>query len=300
VGLLLPPDGLFGFLAGVPRDATHGQYEGEAYIGSGAILLLVLCVVVTPHKVVACVKRYSVGVATLAGLAAYAASNLVYASDVLLVAYPLPQFAIDLGNYFRATGRFIWPLAYSLMILPVACIFRWWHPAAAIAAALLGAFLQVQAAWPGVAYRRLQMSQAYEELIDTPLVASWLAQHDRLWQVPSWDCGGLGSRRVWGSRAANRELQVQLTAARLAVPSNSVYTSRTFKNCSPELAWASSPQLDEGTLYLLGPEAVQGSAALGAFARSSACVTLEWAVVCSARWSRMASERRAAPQGAGR
>jgi hypothetical protein len=32
VGLLVPPDGFFGTLAGVTRDATHGQYEGESYI----------------------------------------------------------------------------------------------------------------------------------------------------------------------------------------------------------------------------------------------------------------------------
>ena len=57
-------------------------------------------------------------------LAAYAASNLVYAGSVLVVKYPLPALALDLGNYFRATGRFIWPLAYSLAILPVALIFR--------------------------------------------------------------------------------------------------------------------------------------------------------------------------------
>src|SRR4030095_3221332 len=42
ISLLLPPEGFFGFLANVPRDATHGQYEGEAFIGSGALLVLVL------------------------------------------------------------------------------------------------------------------------------------------------------------------------------------------------------------------------------------------------------------------
>jgi hypothetical protein len=287
VGLLLPPEGVFGFLAGVPRDATHGQYEGEAYIGRGALLVLVLCVAIAPRRVLACVRSYWVYAATLIGLAVYAASNFVYMSDGLVIAWPLPKAAVDLGNYFRATGRFIWPLAYSLTILPVACIFRWWHPAAAIAAAVLGVYLQVQEARPALEYRRLRMSQANDELIDTPRVNSWLAQHERLWQFPSWDCGGLaGSKRAWGNREANRELQVQLAAARLGVPTNSVYTSRTLKNCSPELSWASNPRLEDGTLYLLGLEAVEKSAALTSLARSNGCVTLEWAIVCSRKWVR--------------
>ena len=89
--------------------------------------------------------------------------------------YPLPTFLIDLGNYFRATGRFIWPLAYSLTILPVAALFRWWRPAPAIAAALMAVCLQIQEAKPGLEYRRQQMAQPNEELIDTSLVESWLA-----------------------------------------------------------------------------------------------------------------------------
>jgi len=289
VSLLLPPDGVFGFLAGVSRDATHGQYEGESYIGRGALLLLVLCLAFMPRRVFVHIKTYWVYVAMLVAFAVYAASNLVYAGDVLLIAYNLPQFAIDLGNYFRATGRFIWPLAYSLMVLPVACIFRWWHPAAAVPVALLAVFLQVQEARPIMEYRRRQMAQPSEHLLDTRFNI-WLVEHQRLWQYPSWDCGGLrGSKRAWGNREANRELQVQLAAARLGVPTNSVYTSRVLKNCSTERAWESNPQIEDGTLYVLGLEAVEESPTLTSLARSNACVTLEWAIVCSRSWSPMAA-----------
>jgi hypothetical protein len=297
VGLLLPPQGVFGFLAGLSRDATHGQYEGESYIGRGALLLLVLSVAFTPRKAFAHLRTYWVYVATLVAFAVYAASNLVYVSDVLVIAYRLPQFAIDLGNYFRATGRFIWPLAYSLMILPVACIFRWWHPAAAIVAAALAASVQVHDAWPGLQWRRHLTTQAYEELIDTPRMESWLAEHDRLFQYPSWACGGLGgSKRSWGNRESNRELQVQLAAARAGVPTNSVYTSRLLKDCPAEFTWLANPQLEDGVLYLLASDAVQAYPALASLARSNACVTLEWGVACSRKWLRMATDSHAAPR----
>lgn len=288
--LLLPPGGVFGFMTDVPRDATSGQYEGEAYIGLGALLLLGLCLACSPQRVLRSVRRYWVLAVTLLALAVYAASNVVYAGGTRVIAYELPQAAIDLGNYLRATGRFIWPLAYALAILPVAGLSRWWPRAPALAAATLGVFLQLQEDAPGFAHRKFLTAHASPELIDAPRFDAWLREHRRLWQYPSWSCGGLtGPRRIWGSHEANRELQLQLVAARAGVPSNSVYTSRALKNCDVEKAWESHPELENGVLYVVGVEALRETGALGALAQSSACVSLDWAVVCSRQWSRAAS-----------
>jgi Family of unknown function (DUF6311) len=285
VSLLVPPHGIFGLLEVVPRYGTHGQYEGEAYVGHGALLVLFLCVVVSPMRVVQHLRRYKLYVATLAALAVYAASNLVYAGNTLVIHYGLPQLGLDLGNYFRATGRFIWPLAYSLAILPLACLFRWWHPAPAIVVAVLAVWLQLGEAGPDLRYRRTLTTQAYEDLIDAPRMGGWLAQHERLWQYPSWACGGLaGPTRPWASREANQELQLQLAAARAGTPTNSVYTSRVLKNCAREAEWLDRLRLEPGVLYVLAPHAVQASPALAGLAASNACVTLDWAVVCSQRW----------------
>lgn len=290
--LLLPPRGVFGYLAGVTRDATGGQYEGESYVGLGALMLLALCVVGSPVRTLGHVRQHWVLALTLLALAVYAASNVIWVGGARIVAYELPRLVADLGSYFRASGRFIWPLAYTLAILPVACIARWWRPAPALAAATLGVFLQVYESAPLLAGQKVATAQAYPDLINAPRVDGWMGEHQRLWQYPSWGCGGLaGARRVWDTPEANRELQVQLVAARAGIPSNSVYTSRALKDCTVEKAWASSPRLKDGVLYLVGTEAVQESHALDALARSSACVTLEWAVVCSKQWSRTADTR---------
>ncbi len=290
VGLLLPPDGVFGYLGGLPRDGTHGQYEGESYIGRGALFLLVLAVGLAPKRSLAAVRRYWIYVGMLLLFAVYAASNVVYASDVLLFEYPLPPALVDLGNYFRATGRFIWPLAYSLMILPVAAVFRWCPVAVALPAAAFGVYLQLQEAAPSFAWRRHVTSQVGEDLIESEKIGSWLSQHQRIYQFPSWACGGLaGSKRSWGNLEANRELQVQLAAARAGLPTNSVYTSRLLKSCPQESTWATAPSLEPGVLYFLGPETVAASPPLIELSRSNACVTLDWAVVCSRSWSEMAA-----------
>jgi hypothetical protein len=291
VGLLLPADGVFGFLAGVTRDATGGQYEGEAYVGRGVLFLLAVCLFWAPRRVLGYARTYRVLCVTLLALAAYAASNRVYVGSTLLLSYYLPGFVIDLCNYFRATGRFIGPLAYCLTVLPVACVFRWWRPVPAAVAAVLAVSLQLWDARAALEDRRIVTAQSYVDLIDTPRIDGWLRQHQRLWQYPSWACGGLGgSKRSWGNLESNRELQVQLAAARAGIPTNSVYTSRLLKNCSAELAWQAHPQLDDNVLYVLGSEAVQASSTLSNLARSNACVTLEWGVVCSLKWSRMAAD----------
>jgi hypothetical protein len=54
-----------------------------------------------------------------------------------------------------------------------------------------------------------------------------------------------------------------------------------LKDCTAEGIWLANPQLDDGTLYVLGPSTVQASPLLSALAQSGACVRLDWAVVCS-------------------
>ena len=298
VGLLVPPKGVFGYFAGIARDGTRGQYEGESYIGLGALVVLALSLVLVPRYALSAARRYWVYVAVLCAFAVYAASNLVYAGTVLVVKYPLPQVVMDLGNYYRATGRFIWPVAYSLMILPIAALFRWRPAALAIPVAVLGVYLQLQEGLPGIAWRRVLTTQASVDLIDAPRVDAWLRQHQRLFQYPSWVCGGIGgSKRSWGNRESNRELQVQLAAARAGIPTNSVYTSRVLKNCPTEFTWGPDPRLENGVLYLLSPETVSTSPTLTALARSNACVTLDWAIVCSRKWALMAEAKTVPPPG---
>ncbi len=289
VGLLVPPRGFFGFLAGITRDATGGQYDGDAWIGYGALALLMLAAAFSPRQALEAARRYWHYVALLALFTAYAASNRVYVGNRLVASVPLPDLIAGLCSYFRASGRFIWPLAYSLAVLPVALIFRTWRPLPALLAAALGIFLQLYEAAPVVSYRRLLTTRPYEDLIDQPRMASWLEQHERLWQFPSFYCGGLSAKGdPRDRREANRELQVQLAAAKAGVPTNSVYMSRPLKNCERELSWRQDPVLRDGVLYVFNTRVVAESRSLTAIARTNACVTLEWAVVCSTKWKRQA------------
>jgi hypothetical protein len=285
--LVVPPDGLFGYLQNIPRDATTGQYEGEGYIGRGALLVLALVFISSPRKTIVEIRRNAPLIAVMILFAVYAASNKIYFGRTLLFSYTLPPSLAELTSFFRASGRFIWPLSYGLMLLPLAALFRWWPRLPAIAVALAAAVLQVTEARPVIEHRRATTAQAYPNLLTPEPIAQWIAQHQRLWQYPSWGCGTLGPpHRSWTGVDSNRELQMQLAAARANVPSNSVYTSRLIKRCEEEQAWGEHPTIENGVLYVLGHDAVQLSPALTAFASSKACVSLSWGIVCSTSWAK--------------
>ncbi len=282
VSMLLPPDGFFGFLQDVRRDATKGQYEGDAYLGLGAIVLLFAFVVSRPRAAFDQLGRHWLLVLAVSALALYAASNIIYFSSTQLAFFPLPARALHVASFFRASGRFVWPLAYCLALLPLAGIFRHWRPRPAAAAASLALCLQLYDALPLIQGVRARTSQPAPDLIEEPRLGGWIGQHTRVWQYPSTACGGLES--LWVEGARNRELQIQLAAASAGVPINSALVSRTLKDCRGEERWARAPRLEDGVLYVLSYDALKTSPALDQIASSNACERLRWWLVCSAKW----------------
>jgi hypothetical protein len=271
----------------VVRDATGGQYEGDGYIGLGAILLLGAWVVTRPRAVRQALRGHGILAVTLGLLAAWAASNRVYIGGTLVAAYELPWWLEHFGGYVRATGRFVWPLAYALVILPVAALYRSGRSAAVVSLTLIALGLQVTEILPSLRFHRSSTARpAWPDLIDSPRVAAWLEGHHRLWQYPSWACGGLaGPPRIWKGRETNRELQLELLVARLGTPTNSVYTSRIVKDCALEAEWGRTPTLEDGVLYVLGRDAARASPGLSSLAASGSCRDLGWATFCSRGWS---------------
>jgi hypothetical protein len=268
--------------SGVVRDATGGQYEGDAYIGIGALALLAAAIVTRPGTIARHLRDHRYFVALLVLLAVYAASNRVFAGSTLLFSYSLPPRIEALGGFFRATGRFIWPVAYSLIVLSLACVFRAWPRPLAVAAAIIAVTLQVREASPIMHYLQTTTARSPAPAIDGIEVEAWVRGHARVWQYPSWGCGGLiGPSRVWGGLDANRELQIQLVAARTGTPTNSVYTSRILKDCDREKSWGGAPRFEDGVLYIVSWKAAVETPALAAAIAAGPCAGQSWAIVCS-------------------
>ncbi|GAA4296428.1 hypothetical protein GCM10023142_35140 [Anaerocolumna aminovalerica] len=113
------------FLLQLPL-ATSGQYEGYAYLGIGVIILLLIAIVDIIDKfdmkinfknwiknnidLVLCISIMFV-------FFIFALSPTITINDKIIVNIPLPSFINSVLSIFRASGRFMWPIMYILMIL---------------------------------------------------------------------------------------------------------------------------------------------------------------------------------------
>jgi len=206
-------------------------------------------------------------------------TNRIFFASQLLLTVELPQLGKHMGALFRATGRFIWPLSYSLTLLPTAYVFQTWRPHAAAIVCILAAALQLAGAAPQIRAVRQSTAVPAPDLINQPQMTAWIEAHNRIWQFPSYPCGGLNLRKYdWGDAAFNREFQTQWLAARAGIPTNSIYSSRRHKDCIAEGLWGKTPRLEDGVLYIVSPPVVAASPELKEMANSRSCVTLDWAV----------------------
>lgn len=103
------------------------QYEGFAYLGLGAFILLAFSLM---YIIAISIKRNNEikkdyvlygGIAVLVamGLIAFAASPKVTFGDKLLFEWPDIDIIIKYWSYFRSSGRIIWPVCYMLDILAI-------------------------------------------------------------------------------------------------------------------------------------------------------------------------------------
>ncbi len=188
----------------------------------------------------------------------------------------------DAASLFRASGRFIWVPAYALILLSLAGLLKWLPARISTAVLVVALGLQLWEARKPISSLRPQLDTPAISLIDEAQLRSWMHGHRRIFQFPSWSCGGLWSRNL-GERRENgfRELQINLLAARLGLSTNTVYTSRQVKDCAAEARWPLDAKMDNYVLYVFNKFDVDRTLSLAALSKSDAWTDAGWALVCS-------------------
>jgi hypothetical protein len=276
--LVLPPPSHWDYLAGLPRVSVPEQLEGESYLGMGALLVLVTVCVARPLPAIRSMRRHWLLASLLLIFVLYASSNRIFLGTHLLLEVPLPLIADHLVGFFRASGRFIWVPLYALVVLSTAALLRWLPRGIAIPVVVIACALQLSEMRSTVRTYRPVIAGPSDDLLDINQFRRWMTHHRRLFQFPSFGCQP--PRTI---DETFRELQIELLAARLNVPNNSIYTARTLKNCQTEAAWMVNAGIDDGTLYVLKKSAVPQAPALTALAQSPFCVDVDWGLVCSSQ-----------------
>jgi hypothetical protein len=283
---VIAPAGLpwSGWLGDVVRDATGGQYEGESYPGFGVLVVILLCLATRPAALGRALARHWPLCLVLVGAAAFAASERMYFGSRQIFSAELPSWAGPISGMFRSQGRFVWPLIYFVTLAPIALLVE--KRGAVVTLALVGMVTTaklVEAA-PYARWARSESARGEADVINIPVLTAWMEGHERVWQFPSWWCGGVDAREEAIETMKARQVQLQLLGARLSLPNNSIYMARPLKDCAREWTWATRPALLPGTLYVLVKTRTKLPPELESIVRSPACRDEGWAHICSRQW----------------
>jgi len=223
------------------------QWEGGAYLGVGVFFL---CVFALPalKNWRANLRRHAVLFATLVAVLAFAISQRVGFGAHELFVVPLPDFVLHAASQLRGSGRFVWVAVYALVAaLIVAIVSRYGAKRAALIL-LIAALLEVVDVWPMQSGVRTVSASPMPSTINRAEWTRLIAAHQRIFQFPSFECGGLFGHDVPGNKF--RELEMDWIAAKQNIPTNSAYLARFTKDCAREREDIASNSSQHGLLRL--------------------------------------------------
>ncbi len=238
---------LFGGSIGREIDATgHGGWEGYAWLGAGLAGGCLLAIILQPHAAARLVRRHGGLVLAMAGLTVLAVSHRVGLGDrVMLDLGTVPAFL----EQFRASGRFFWPVLYTLLVGTAVLLAR----AGRAGPWLVLVLGLVQLADAAPIRRDLAAWAAARPAwtLDATALRGLMAEATSLTLLPSWPCI---PPRETATFVAAHEALLLASERGLAVSTMHVARWRTPPACDDE-ARAAAP-LGRGELRLILPAAV--------------------------------------------
>ena len=193
---------------------------------------------------------------------------------------PLPDAAMHALSQFRGSGRFVWIVVYALIAATMAALAARSSIRTLRVVLVAAALLQIADVVPMQRGVRGASASGAVPTIDRDAWTRLIGAHERVFQFPSYECGGMFGQDVPGKKA--RAIEIDWIAATLGVPDNSAYLARTTKDCDRERADAIVNIGDAGTLRIYRSTEDIGAYLAQHGADFSACGTLDDTVVCSA------------------
>ncbi len=248
-------------------DATGGQYEGYSYLGLGALVVVLVALVLGRDQVAAAARRYWMPMVVGLLMAVYALSPVVWVGMSWQFDVPWWGPLAWLGERFRSTGRFSWPIVYLVLIGALYLAYKRLGTRWAAYLLIGAAAIQVADMAPLVSEVREIFTNGDERLLAAEPWTEAIASHD-LVRIPPQEClVALGDPAL-----ANRE--VQRITAQTGVPVTAAAVARQQANCDdPVFAQAVAP----GELRVVWTAVDPGYSVAGAF-----CVDFDLGTACTA------------------
>lgn len=233
--------------------ATEGQYEGYAYLGGGVLLLLILAALISAGR-----RPRDPEVSPIPGrvwlaagaLALFGASTVLTLGTIRLIDFPQNG---GLFGMFRSSGRFVWPLAYTLMIGAVIALSARLGPRRATWVLLVVSVVQVldlsSAQGQFAAQRNSHRDQPWQTPLTDPAWDELAARREHLAFMPPPACGVVPAGWV----------EFQQLAARHGMTFNAGFLARHDGQASDAHCHQLAEQMRHGTLprdalYVVNPE----------------------------------------------
>jgi hypothetical protein len=275
------PQTLAGRLAGTRMAVITGtnQWEGGAYLGAGVMLM---CVLALPalRDAGANLRRHAALFALIVATLVFAVSHWIGFGEHEIAHLEIPDALLHLLSQFRGSGRFVWIAVYALVAALLVAIVHRYGISRARVIVVAAALIEIADVRP------MQIGVRAASAAAAPLTigrAAWTAlieAHRRVFQYPSFECGGLFGGDIPGTKF--REIEIDWIAAVHDVPTNSAYLARFTKDCTREREDAAANLHEPGLLRLY-----RSSEDVGAFLHAHGadldrCGYLDDVVVCSA------------------
>jgi len=254
------------------------QWEGGAYLGAGMMLL---CVFALPalKNWRANLHRHAVLFALLVLTLIFAVSQRVgFGTHELTL--PIPDFLLHALSQFRGSGRFVWIAVYALLAASIVAVVARYGGARARVILVVAALLEIADVWPMQRAVRLASASATTLSINSAEWTRLIEAHKRIFQYPSFECGGLFGWGVPGTKF--RGVEIDWIAAERNIPTNSAYLARFTKDCERETADAAENIGQHGVLHLYRSTEEMGAFLQSHGANLDRCGYLDDVVVCSA------------------
>lgn len=262
-----------------PVITDTNQWEGGAYLGAG-VFLLVLFAAPALRDWRANLRRHAVLLATLLALLAFAVSHRIGVGSRELLRLPLPDLLLHAFSQFRGSGRFVWVPTYALVAGCIVAVVQRYRAGTATLLLAIAAAVQLADVRPMQIGIRAASASAAPSSIDRAAWTRLISSHQRLFQFPSFECGGLYGREVPGNKF--REIEFDWIAAQQDKPTNSAYLARFTKDCARERLDATTQHGEPGVLYLYRSSDEVGAYLAQHGVDTMRCGYLDDVVVCSA------------------
>ncbi|MGH8171737.1 MAG: DUF6311 domain-containing protein [Rhodanobacteraceae bacterium] len=254
------------------------QWEGGAYLGVG---VFVLCFFALPalKNWRANLRRHAVLFAMLIAVLAFAISQRVGFGAHELFVVPLPDFVLHAASQLRGSGRFVWVAVYAFVAALIVAIFNHYGARRATMILIVAALLEIIDVRPMQAGVRTMSASPMPSTINREEWTRLISAHQRIFQFPSFECGGLFGRDVPGTKF--REMEMDWIAAKQNIPTNSAYLARFTKDCAREREEIATRAAQRGVLQLYRSTDDVGALLQQRGVDLSRCGYLDDVVVCS-------------------